>query len=103
VTPADPDPFDLSAYRAWRAEHPTRPLPRDVEEALVAEVERQLARISDLVHGYTFARDKGKALERAAVVAYMRGDDTYCEACRDYAVSELAHGIEMGKHREGDK
>ena len=101
------DPFDLAAHRAWRAEHPTRPLPRDVEEALVAEVERlrEQRRIDneEAARIYDFARDKGKALERAAVLAYMRGDDTYCEACRDYAVSELAHGIEGGKHREGDK
>jgi len=33
-------PFDLDAYNDWRREHPTRPLPRDIEEQIVAEVTR---------------------------------------------------------------
>lgn len=92
----------LAAYRAWRAEHPTRPLPRDVEEALVAEVERQLARISDLVHGYTFAREKATAQERAAVVAFLRVPSLDRACCKERVALE-ADAIERGKHREGDK
>lgn len=93
------DPFDLAAYRAWRAEHPTRPLPRDVEEALVAEVERLRAWVAELrAHGVSLhkATAAGMDHERAAVVAYLRRE-TYpcCGQCNN----ELATYIERGEHR----
>ena len=37
--------IDLDALKAWRSEHPARPLPRDSEVALVAEVERLRAEV----------------------------------------------------------
>jgi hypothetical protein len=44
----------------------------------------------DLAQAYDFARDKGAALERAAVVAWLRGRPGY---------GPIADAIEDGEHR----
>ena len=63
--------------------------------ALVAEVERLRAERhfdnADLAQAYDFARNKGEALEREAVVAYLR-------AC-DGESYDFADDIERGEHR----
>jgi hypothetical protein len=49
----------------------------------------------DIARAYDFARDKGQALERAAVVAWLRRGDECCAANADR--------IERGEHRrEGE-
>jgi len=67
--------------------------------ALVAEVERLRAERHldnvDLAQAYDFARDKATALERAAVVAYLR-------AC-DGESYDFADDIEHGEHRREEK
>jgi len=51
---------------------------------------------------YDFARDKGAALERAAVVAWLRAcEDESCVFADDIA-SQFAAEIERGKHRRGE-
>jgi len=64
-------------------------------DALVAEVERLRAERhldnADLAQAYDFARNKGEALEREAVVAYLR-------AC-DGESYDFADDIERGEHR----
>ena len=63
--------------------------------AVVAEVERLRAERhldnADLAQAYDFARNKGEALEREAVVAYLR-------AC-DGESYDFADDIERGEHR----
>ena len=48
----------------------------------------------DIARAYDFARDKGQALERAAVVAWLRREITKC-GCDD----DTAACIERGEHR----
>ena len=54
----------------------------------------------DIARAYDFARDKGQALERAAVVAFLREGDTVCMECGDRATLDLAYRIECGEHRK---
>jgi hypothetical protein len=90
-----PSPFDLDAYHAWRREHPTRPLPRDAEEALVAEVTR--LRVVGVLHDRSVAA--GEHRERAAVVSFLRhhaeerSNNHYVEVTQ-----EAADMIERGEH-----
>lgn len=75
---------------------------------LVAEIERlrdqrrldnaEAARI------YDFARDKGKALERAAVVAWLRGRQEAAEwALTAAGYEHAADAIELGEHRREEE
>jgi len=68
--------------------------------AVVAEVERLRAERhldnADLAQAYDFARNKGEALERAAVVAWLRKG---WDESRRYA----ADAIERGEHRREEK
>ena len=68
-------------------------------DALVAEVERLRAERhldnADLAQAYDFARNKGEALEREAVVAYLR-------AC-DGESYDFADDIERGEHRRKEE
>jgi hypothetical protein len=57
----------------------------------------------DIARAYDFARDKGQALERAAVVAFLREGDTVCMECGDRATLDLAYRIECGEHRRKEK
>jgi hypothetical protein len=92
-------PFDLDAYNDWRREHPTRPLPRDIEEQIVAEVTRLRdaecladARVAEM-------HDAAMLRERDAVVTWLRKVDyPCCHGCND----ELAADIERGEHRKGE-
>lgn len=98
--------IDLDAYNDWRRAHPTRPLPRDMEEALVAEVERLRALVAFLCacvpptnpsdYGYEVweerLRDEVKR-ERDAVVAWLR-DEYDTDSARN-----AADEIEDGEHR----
>lgn len=70
---------------------------------IIAEVERlrEQRRIDneEAARLYDFARDKGKALERASVVAWLR-DETLClDTCCKRVVLDLADDIERGDHR----
>jgi hypothetical protein len=76
--------------------------------ALVAEIERLRMDSADIHHAYAFAREKATALERAAVVAWLRAwcdapghDDHFCAFCRERA--HAANAIERGEHRRGEK
>ena len=68
---------------------------------LVAEVERlrEQRRLdnAEAARVYDFARDKGKARERAAVVAYLRAPGTCC------STDVLAEDIERGEHRREEE
>jgi hypothetical protein len=57
----------------------------------------------DIARAYDFARDKGQALERAAVVAFLREGDTVCMQCGDRATLDLAYRIELGEHRREEE
>jgi hypothetical protein len=52
----------------------------------------------DIARAYDFARDKGQALERAAVVAWLRREITKC-GCDD----DTAACIERGEHRREEE
>lgn len=73
--------------------------------ALVAEVERLQSRVADCEQHAKFATEKAAALERAAVVAWLRAwqgqmDDRITHDDADYAIRV----IERGWHRrEGEK
>lgn len=66
--------------------------------ALVAEIEHLRAQRrldnEEAVRLYDFARDKGRALERDDVVAYLRAPGTSCDT------GVLADCIERGDHRK---
>jgi len=61
----------------------------------------------DIARAYDFARDKGQALERAAVVAYL--DENmgleFCDCCgqRSNEISQIANAIERGEHRREEE
>ena len=92
--------FDLDAYHAWRRDHPTRPLPRDVEEALIAEVTR--LRVVSVLHDRSVA--EGEHRERAAVVAWL--EELSASSLHHDPVAELqyaARSIARGEHWKEDK
>jgi len=99
--------IDLDAYRAWRVEHPTRPLPRDMEEVLVAEIERLREEAHDLrlmveeAARAENANAEDAKRERAAVVAFLREQD----ASIDFRprVWPMAEMIERGEHRREEE
>lgn len=62
------------------------PIDGVIEEACVVAAD-------DIERGYAFARDKGEALERAAVVAWLR------EEFDTDSVRMAADNIERGEHR----
>ena len=73
-------------------------------DAARAEAERLRMDSADIHHAYDFAREKATALERAAVVAWLRAwcdapghDDHFCAFCRERA--HAANAIERGEHR----
>jgi hypothetical protein len=95
-------PFDLDAYNDWRREHPTRPLPRDIEEQIVAEVTRLRdaecladARVAEM-------HDAAMLRERTAVVTWLRTlDDRWglgASVC-----GAAADDIECGEHRKKEE
>jgi len=62
----------------------------------------------DIARAYDFARDKGQALERAAVVAWLRAEcgspgheDRFCAYCN--VRRNIAADIERGEHRREEK
>jgi len=62
----------------------------------------------DIARAYDFARDKGQALERAAVVAWLDAqlpDIDFCEGCgqRGTTVDRIAADIERGEHRREEE
>jgi hypothetical protein len=75
--------------------------------ALVAEVERLRAERHldnvDLAQAYDFARDKATALERAAVVAWLRSQVSQAAGDDDYAYEHAADVIERGEHRREEE
>ena len=102
-------PLDLDAYNDWRREHPTRPLPRDIEEQIVAEVMRLRdaecladARVAEM-------HDAAMLRERADVVTWLRAEaeaaaQTYTVQAGEWAsrVDNMADKIERGEHRKGE-
>ena len=76
-------------------------------DALISELRelRSMRRADneDIARAYDFARDKGQALERAAVVAFLREGDTVCMECGDRATLDLAYRIELGEHRREEE
>jgi hypothetical protein len=68
-------------------------------EVLKLRNERHLDNV-DLVHAYDMGRDKGQALERAAVVAFLRSFylRSYGDICAD-----MADTIERGEHRREEE
>ena len=71
----------------------------DAYDALVAEVEQLRAQRGldneEAARLYDFARDKGTALERAAVVAWLRANTCGCH--------DFASYIERGEHRSEEE
>ena len=59
----------------------------------------------DIARAYDFARDKGQALERAAVVAWLRevadAPETYVDEA--IALRGASFSIERGEHRREEK
>ena len=75
---------------------------------LVAEIERlrDQRRLdnAEAAQVYDFARDKGKALERAAVVAWLRERQEAAEwALTAAGYEHAADAIERGEHRPEEK
>jgi hypothetical protein len=73
--------------------------------ALLAEIERLRLDRADIDHAYAFARNKAMLLERAAVVAWLRGRQEAAEwALTAAGYEHAADIIERGEHRrEEDK
>lgn len=68
--------------------------------ALVAEVERLQSRVADCEQHAKFATEKATALERAAVVAWLREAAKKTRTRHAYlSVRTLADAIERGEHR----
>lgn len=92
--------FDLDEYHDWRRKHPVRALPRDVEESLVAEVQR--LRAVSVMHDRSVAA--GEHRERTAIIEWLRGMHKYTQEHdgSDNAVSltlaRTAERIERGEH-----
>lgn len=82
-----------------------------IVKELIAEVRelREQRRIDneEAARLYDFARDKGQALERAAVVAWLDAhlNLEWCDCCgqRGTTISEIANDIERGEHRREEK
>lgn len=100
--------IDLDAIRASRAACADIPwscpcVSGEQLDALLEEVEhmREQRRIDneEAARLYDFSRDKGQALERAAVVAWLLAGTADCRDCMDAAVVRLAREIERGEHR----
>ena len=74
------------------------------EENAMLRDERRIDN-EDLAQAYDFARNKGEALERQAVVVFMRADPEWpaCPQCRDAALYVTANAIERGEHRRGEE
>ncbi len=94
---------DLEARIAENEKHGLYTSPAVKE--LIAELRelRSMRRADneDIARAYDFARDKGQALERAAVVAWLRGpciDGVIEEAC-----ALAADAIERGEHRREEE
>ncbi len=80
----------------------------DAYDALLAEMEtlREQRRIDneEAARLYDFARDKGQALERAAVVAWLREKQERVEFALTAAGYEhAADAIERGEHRREEE
>lgn len=88
---------ELRGFRAASLAYLRGPIGGVIEEACVVAAD-------DIERGYSFARDKGAALERAAVVAWLREsrrigpDDPFGQAWI-HACMLLARDIERGDHR----
>lgn len=100
--------IDLDALEAGIAEGEVRNFfVAPIVKELIAELRelREQRRIDneEAARLYDFARDKGQALERAAVVAFLREGDTVCMECGDRATLDLAYCIELGEHRREEK
>ena len=70
------------------------------EENAMLRDERRIDN-EDLAQAYDFARNKGQALERQAVVAWLRG--SVCGGCCAAAAYALADTIERGEHRREEE
>jgi hypothetical protein len=70
---------------------------------LIAEVERLHLDRDDIEHAYSFARDKAKAREREAVVAWLREQAVDWEELGADACLHEADAIERGEHRREEK
>ena len=100
-------PLDLDEHHAWRREHPTRPLPRDVEEALVAEVTQLRATAALMEHEARIRRELCDRFageverERTAVVAYLRAESHAAGASPDEKriLTWVSGRIRGGEHR----
>ena len=95
-------PFDLDAYNAWRRDHPTQPLYRDVESWMVLEIV-QLREELELLQQEARIRqnlcDRFAAeweQERAAVVAFLRD-------LPSVMLDEASVRIERGEHRREEE
>jgi hypothetical protein len=90
---------------------------RSNETWLTVENEQMRAQVADCAQGYRFAAAKAKARERAAVVAWLRGeperlvecdghrhaDGKPCMVMSPMPADELADAIERGEHRREEK
>ena len=94
--------IDLDALEAGIAEGEARNFfVAPIVKELIAEL-RELRSMrhadnEDLARAYDFARDKGKALERAAVVAWLR------EEYDTHSTQDAADHIERGEHRREEE
>lgn len=83
------------------------------ENLNAADLREAHARIADMEHacrvtteGYAFARNKGQALERAAVVAWLREHGEHYHERNHHraeALWDAAYAIESGEHRREDE
>lgn len=100
--------IDLDALEAGIAEGEARnffvaPIVKEIIAELRELRSMRHADNEDIARAYDFARDKGQALERDAVVAWLRGED---EKWLDgeAPLLLLAREIERGEHRrEGER
>ena len=72
------------------------PIDGVIEEACVVAAD-------NIERGYAFARDKGVALERDAMVAWLtRTHGWTCQDC-GFNIADLADAIERGEHRREEE
>lgn len=94
--------IDLDALEAGIAEGEKKNFfVAPIVKELIAELRelRSMRRADneDIARAYDFARDKGQALERAAVVAWLR------EEYDTHSTQDAADHIERGEHRREEE
>jgi len=83
----------------------TSPAVRELIEELKRLRAQRILSNEDFSRAFDMGLAAGERRERAAVVAFLRGDPDWCECttCLDAALYEHASAIERGEHRREEE